>query len=150
MGGVDAGGVGATGDCCSWRLRASSCTRRTCSTVSSSSRLQCRYRNCDETAGCGGSLQTTELTRDITSSKATTTTGLKSGGCSNKLGHAVDFCFHCYTLLHFTPTYRSFSCSLLACFSCLSLSSFSLAARLNCSKLSLEERTEEAGVDWDF
>lgn len=62
--------------------------------------------------------------------------------------YAADICF-----VH-TPTYRSFSCSLLACsacaFSCLSRSSFSLAALLNCSKLSLEERTEEAGVDWDL
>lgn len=52
------------------------------------------------------------------------------------------------------PTYRSFSCSFRAswfwAFSCLSLSSFSRAARRNCSKLSLEERTEEAGVDWDL
>lgn len=52
------------------------------------------------------------------------------------------------------PTYRSFSCSFRAswfwAFSCLSLSSFSRAARRNCSKLSLEERTKEAGVDWDL
>lgn len=55
--------------------------------------------------------------------------------------------------LNSTRTYRSFSCSFRAswfwAFSCLSRSSFSRAARRNCSKLSLEERTEEAGVDWD-
>lgn len=53
-----------------------------------------------------------------------------------------------------SASYRSFSCSLRICsacaFSCLSLSSFSLAALLNCSKLSLEERTAEAGVDCDL
>lgn len=39
VGGVEAWGVGASGDCCSWLRRVSPCTRRDCSTVSSSSRL---------------------------------------------------------------------------------------------------------------
>lgn len=39
VGGVEAGGVGASGDCCSWRRRASSWARRACSKESSSSRL---------------------------------------------------------------------------------------------------------------
>lgn len=57
-------------------------------------------------------------------------------------------------VLCLSAPHRSFSCSLRICsacaFSCLSLSSFSLAALLNCSKLSLEERTAEAGVDCDL
>lgn len=56
----------------------------------------------------------------------------------------------CYRSLSCSRRRRSFSACSAWAFRAFSLSSFSRAARRNCSKLSLDDFTADKGVDVDF